>query len=245
MSGHDKRGVIIGASGGIGLHLVEQLAAEGWRLVLAGRTEESLNAAAEIAPDAIEATSVVDARDMQAVAGLLDAHPETTGLVNLAGSILLKPAHATSADDFAETMDLNATTAFAVIRAAGRTMRKAGGSVVLMSSCAARVGLPNHEAISAAKAAVEGMTRSAAATYAKAGLRFNTVAPGLTDTPMASPLTRSEASLKASEARHPLGRIGQPAEIARAIAFLLSPENAWITGQVIGVDGGLAQVRSR
>ena len=166
-------------------------------------------------------------------------------MVSLAGSILLKPAHSTSMDEFDETVSQNLRTAFSVTRPAGKTMRSKGGSVVLMSSCAAAVGLPNHEAIAAAKAGVEGLVRSAAATYASGGLRFNAVAPGLVDTPLASRITGNEPALKASTAMHPLGRIGTPIEVARAIAFLLAPESDWITGQVLGVDGGLAEVRGR
>jgi NAD(P)-dependent dehydrogenase (short-subunit alcohol dehydrogenase family) len=114
-----------------------------------------------------------------------------------------------------------------------------------MSSCAAAIGLANHEAISAAKAAVEGLARSAAATYAGAGLRFNVVAPGLIGTPLASRITGNEAALKASIAMHPVGRIGQPMEVAQLIAHLLDPTGGFITGQVFGIDGGLSRVKSR
>ena len=105
--------------------------------------------------------------------------------------------------------------------------------------------MEERDLIASAKAGVEGLTRAAAASYASSGLRFNAVAPGLTKTPLTSRLTSNEASRKASEAMHPLGRLGEPDEIARAIAFLLDPANDWITGQVIGVDGGLARVRGR
>ena len=151
----------------------------------------------------------------------------------------------TTAQDFDDTIALNLRTAFALTRAAGRHMKSTGGSVVLMSSCAATMGLPHHEAIAAAKAGVEGLMRAAAATYAGAGIRFNAVAPGLVATPMARRITDNEGALKASVAMHPLGRIGQPEEVARAIAFLLSADNSWITGQVLGVDGGLATLRGR
>ena len=114
-----------------------------------------------------------------------------------------------------------------------------------MSSCAAGVGLANHEAIAAAKGGVEALVRSAAATYAGAGIRFNAVAPGLVATPMARKITENEGALKASVAMHPLGRIGRPEEVASAIAFLLGPQSAWTTGQVLGVDGGLARVKGR
>jgi len=132
-----------------------------------------------------------------------------------------------------------------LLREIRRHSTRSAHSSALVSSAAARIGLPNHEAIAAAKAAVEGMALSAAATYAKNGIRVNCVAPGLTRTPLTASLTRSEAQLKASVAMHPLGRIGEPDDVAAAIDWLLSPESAWITGQALGVDGGLATVKAR
>ncbi len=238
----NRKCLIIGAAGGIGTHLVRRLASDQWSLVLAGRDPARLEPlASETGATAIE----LDATDFDAVQAACGDHDNLTGIVNLAGTILLKPAHATTAEDFDETIAQNLRTAFAVVRAAGRALRSGGGSVVLMSSCAASVGLANHEAIAAAKAGVEGLTRAAAASYASNGIRFNAVAPGLVDTPLAERITGNEASLRASQAMHPLGRIGKPEEIARAIAFLLDPANDWITGQVLGVDGGLAEVKAR
>jgi NAD(P)-dependent dehydrogenase (short-subunit alcohol dehydrogenase family) len=124
-------------------------------------------------------------------------------------------------------------------------MKSGGGAIVLVSSAAARVGLPNHEAIAAAKAAVIGLTLSAAATYASYGVRVNCVAPGLVRTPATARITSNEASLRMSEQMHALGRIGEPEDVASAIAWLLAPGAGWVTGQVIGVDGGLSSVRSR
>lgn len=190
-------------------------------------------------------TACFDARDFDAVDAVFQAHPGITGAVNLAGSILLKPAHMTTTQEFDETIALNLRTAFALTRAAGKHMKNTGGSVVLMSSCAAAIGLPNHEAIAAAKAGVEGLVRAAAATYASSRIRFNAVAPGLVATPLARRITENEGALKASVAMHPLGRIGQPEEVARAIAFLLGDHSAWTTGQVLGVDGGLAGLKGR
>ena len=102
----------------------------------------------------------------------------------------------------------------------------------------------NHEAIAAAKAGIIGLAQSAAATYARYNIRVNCVAPGLTRTPLTESLTRNEASLKSSVALHPLGRIGQPEEIASAICWFLAPEQSWVTGQVLAVDGGLSSVQS-
>lgn len=238
----DRKCLIIGAAGGVGTKLAELLAGDGWSLVLAGRQKGRVaDLATRVGGEAVE----LDATDFDAVERAFAAYPGLTGAVNLAGSILLKPAHSTSAAEFDDTMALNLRTAFAVTRAAGKSMRQGGGSVVLLSTCAASVGLANHEAIAAAKAGVEGLVRSAAASYAASGLRFNAVAPGLVNTPLASRITGNEASLKASMAMHPLGRIGEPGDVARVVKFLLDPENSWITGQVIGVDGGLARVRGR
>jgi len=240
--GSARKCLVIGASGGIGRALVGRLAGREWGLVLAGRREDAVR---ELAEEYSCEGVGLDAADFRAVDEAFRAHEGIDAVVNLAGSILLKPAHSTSLDEFNETIDVNLRTAFAVVRAAGRAMRSGGGSVVLMSTCAASVGLANHEAISAAKAGVEGLTRAAAATYAAQGIRVNAVAPGLVRTPLSERITGNEASLKASEAMHPLGRIGEPGEVARVIEFLLDSASDWITGQVLGVDGGLARVTTR
>jgi NAD(P)-dependent dehydrogenase (short-subunit alcohol dehydrogenase family) len=117
--------------------------------------------------------------------------------------------------------------------------------VVLVSSAAARTGLANHEAIAAAKAGVIGLTQSAAASYAARRLRVNCVAPGLVRTPLTARITATPAGEQASLGMHALGRLGEPEDVAGAIAYLLSPAAAWVTGQVVGVDGGLGTVRAR
>ncbi len=119
------------------------------------------------------------------------------------------------------------------------------GAIVLTSSTAAMIGLTNHEAISAAKAAVIGLMRSASASYSTKGVRINAVAPGLIKTPLTQAITSNEAALKTSTAFHPLGRIGEPQDVAAAILWLLSDESSFITGDVIAVDGGLSSIKLR
>lgn len=242
-----QRVLILGGSGGLGRALAAQLRASNSHVFLAARDAERLEAAAHELGGAPSATC--DATDAEQVDALFERAAEElgglTGVVNAVGSILLKPAHLTSPADFRETLAQNLDSAFNVVRSGAKRFSKTGGSIALVSSCAAQVGLSNHEAIAAAKAGVEGLTRSAAATYAPRGVRVNAVAPGLVDTPMAGRLLASDASRKASEALHPLGRVGRPEEVASALAWLLDPAQAWVTGQILGVDGGLARVRPR
>ncbi len=161
------------------------------------------------------------------------------GVANFSGSILIKAAHQTSYDEYLNVVHKNLTSCFAVTRAAPKYMDN-GGSVLLISSIAAQMGISNHEAIAAAKGGVEALVRSAACTYATKNIRFNAVAPSLTATNLSKNLTSNETMLKASEAMHALNRIGKAEDIARACSFLLNPDNSWITGQIITVDGGFS-----
>jgi NAD(P)-dependent dehydrogenase (short-subunit alcohol dehydrogenase family) len=233
--------VVLGATGGIGSEVCRRLASEsGARLVLGGRSQEKLDAlAGEL--DAETRTVELDATDT----GAVDAFSEfggVTGAVNCVGAFLLKPAHMTSDAEFDEQLTLNLKTAFGTVKAAASHMRD-GGSVVLLSSVAGRVGLENHEAVAAAKAGVTGLAMSAAATYVARGLRFNVISPGLIQTQMTETVTRSETARDASKQLHPLNRLGEPKDIASMICWLLNPEQDWVTGQDFGIDGGLSTLR--
>jgi NAD(P)-dependent dehydrogenase (short-subunit alcohol dehydrogenase family) len=222
------------------------LANRGSRLFLAARDAQRLE---DLGSTLNAPTMCIDGANFDQFERCIEAakaeHGDVTGVANCIGSLLLKPAHRTSTEEWDETIAANLGSAFAAVRAAAQTMRQTGGSVVLVSSAAALTGLPNHEAISAAKAGITGLARSAAASYAGAGLRFNAVAPGLVRTKMTQQLWSNETTAAGSIAMHPLGRLGEPEDVASLIAWLLDPANNWITGQVIGVDGGLAHLRGR
>ncbi len=236
--------VVIGGTGGIGSATARRLRESGAEVAVAAR---DAGAVARLAAELDCLGVSVDATRTEDVERLLaetkERYGRLDGVVNCAGALLFKPAHATSEEEWHRILEANLTTSFAAVRAGARAL-DGGGSIVLLSSAAARVGFANHEAIAAAKAGVLGLTLSAAATYASRGIRVNAVAPGLTTTPATERIT-SGPSGEASRAMHPLGRLGEPDDVASAIVWLLDPAQSWVTGQVIGVDGGISTVRPR
>jgi len=237
--------VLIGATGGIGSRVAHHLADRGARLVLGARTESDLDA---LAQETGGIAVPLDATEYEAVQNIIgrakSEYGQLDGVINTVGSILLKPAHLTSIEEYRETIAQNLDTSFFTVKAAARALMRNGGSIVLSSSAVAQTGLKNHEAIASAKAGIMGLVRAAAATYAKRGVRVNAVAPGLVETPMSEHILSTDAGRKQSEAMHALGRIGQPEDVASAIGWLADPANDWVTGQVLGVDGGLGSLKS-
>ena len=236
--------LITGGAGGIGSALARQLVARGDSVVLFGRRPESLTLLAEeLGSHALAVSGDAGVLDdlTRAVAEAVSRFGRLDGLAHCVGSIRLKPLHLTTLDEFTETIHVNLTTAFLAAKAALGPMRTQGtGSIVLVSTVAVRQGLNNHETIAAAKGGIEALVRSAAITYARQNIRINAVAPALTETPLSASLLRNEVARSFSEAMHPLGRVGQPADVAAVIAFLLGVESNFVTGQIWGVDGGLA-----
>ena len=237
---------VLGAAGGVGSIVCQNLSNQGWKVVGSGRTEETL----QLLSSQIDGLDVlpVDARDdaamKKAVANIVETHGRLDAVVVAVGSILLRPLHATSAEQVQDTIEQNFTTAFNAVRSAAvPMMRGDGGRIVLFSSVAASHGMTNHAAIAAAKGAVEGLTRASAADYAKRGIRVNAIAPAMTDTPMSESLLKSEASRKISDSMHPIGRIGEAKEIADVASWLVDGAPEWMTGQIIGVNGGLGTVK--
>ena len=242
----DRQTILItGGTGGIGSALARLLVDRGDRVALFARNEGPLrelvkglggeDVAIPVAGDAHKAEDL-----QRAVEAAVERFGKLDGLAHCIGSILIKPLHLIEPEDFEETIRVNLLTAFHAVKAVLGPMREQGsGSVVLFSTVAVQQGVNNHEGIAAAKAGIEGLVRSAAVSYARSGIRFNAVAPGMTETALTAPLLKNEASRSFSAAMHPLGRIGRPEEPAAVAAFLLGPESSWVSGQVWGVDGGL------
>ena len=234
--------IVTGATGGIGSALVRRARAAGRTVAAIARGEERLAELAQATGAAPYACDVLDEQALKAtVERIAEEHGPVDGLAHAVGAIALRPLHATSLDEWRRTFELNATSAFLAVKAVvPQMMREKRGSVVLFSSVAVQTGLQNHENVAASKGAIEALVRSASISYARYNVRFNAIAPALTKTPLSQSFWNNEAMLAASTAMHPLGRIGEPDDIAAAALFALSDDAGWMTGQVIGVDGGLS-----
>jgi len=189
----------------------------------------------------------IDFQEMDILSGNLDEinFPEIVdGLVYLPGSINLKPFNRLSAEDFTRDFEINVTGAVKIIQKLLPALKKSEtASVVLFSSVAAKLGMPFHSSVSASKSAVEGLTKSLAAEFSAQKIRFNCIAPSLTDTHLASQLLSTPEKREASAKRHPLQRTGNAEEMAKMVEFLLSDNASWITGQIIGIDGGMGSTK--
>lgn len=233
----DKRNIfIVGGSSGIGLELVKSLRDNHHEIYVGSRTNKTLAETPGVHHFAL---------DVRAESLELEALPEILhGLAYCPGTIVLKPFQRLTINDFLEDFHLNLLGAVKVIQGCLNRLRKspAGASIVLFSTVAVKTGMAFHASVASAKGAVEGLTRSLAAEFAPR-IRVNAIAPSLTDTPLAQNLLSSEEKRMASAERHPLKRIGSPQDIAHLAAHLLSDTGAWITGQIIHVDGGMSSMR--
>lgn len=233
--------LIFGATGGIGSATARRLAARGRALHLVGRDGDAVRAlAAETGAGFSIGDVLADGFIAHAAA---EAGESLDGLVYAVGSITLKALPRLTRADFLRDYELNALSAALAVQAALPALKKSGrGSVLLFSSIAASQGFGLHASIGMAKAAVEGLALSLAAELAPA-VRVNAIAPSLTRTPLSKSLWQNEAMAQTIAGLHPLPRLGEPDEIAALADFLLSEDAGWITGQVIGVDGGRSRLR--
>lgn len=229
--------VIAGGSHGIGLEIVRMLAPTAERIDVWSRTGDGLPSATGIHH------LPCDFADPE---GALPEPPEEIhGAVYCPGSITLRSFRSLQPVDFRQDLELNLLGAVRFLQACQPRLKGIDGgpaSVVLFSTVAVGQGMPLHASVAAAKGAVEGLARSLAAEWAPK-VRVNVIAPALTDTPLAARLLSSPDKREALAARYPLKRIGTPADVAALARFLLSAESGWMTGQVLGLDGGMSTLR--
>lgn len=228
-----KQILIIGASKGIGLELATLLSKEHqvWGL---SRGPSPLSA-----PNFHALSGDILSEDLP-----VDQLPEQLdGLAYLPGTINLKPFRGLKPEDFLRDFEVNCLGAVKAIQQVLKPLKKSpAASVVLFSTVAVQQGMGFHSSIAAAKGAVEGLTRSLAAEFAPR-IRVNCVAPSLTDTPLAEGLLSSEKKKESAMQRHPLKQYGDAGDVARAAEFLLTDASKWVSGQVLGIDGGLSTLR--
>jgi 3-oxoacyl-[acyl-carrier protein] reductase len=228
--------LIIGGSSGIGLQLVKNLLSQGHTVYAASRQKKELPTEANfIELDVLGDVSVLKTQ-------LPD---ELHGLAYCPGTINLKPFGRLTEDDFLNDYKTNVIGAVKVIQQVINKLKAVNtSSIVLFSTVAAKTGMGFHASVAASKSALEGLAVSLAAEFAANKIRVNVIAPSLTHTPLAANLLSSPERKEASDKRHPLGRIGTANEVADAAEFLLSDKSSWITGQVLGIDGGMSSLRT-
>lgn len=225
--------LVVGGSSGIGAACVKKLLESGHQ-VWATWYKHAPEPAADVQ------YTQWDARSAEAPAFL----PESLdGVIYCPGSIQLKPFHRIAPDDFHVEFNLHVTGLVKILQAAYPALKKSDrAAVVAFSTVAVQHGFTMHTLVSSAKGALEGLVRALAAEWAPA-IRVNAIAPGLTDTPLAAGLLSTDEKRQANAQRYPLKRIGTAEDMAAAAVFLLSPESAWITGEILHIDGGMSAIR--
>ncbi|MBW2937499.1 SDR family oxidoreductase [Aureisphaera sp. CAU 1614] len=224
-----KNLLLIGGSYGIGAEIA-RLTSSKYNVYIASRSSENI-------PDNCDHLTFDVTKDDISSLEL----PETIdGLVYCPGSINLRPFKMLSPAAFQEDLEINFMSLVKVVHGLLPKLKTAEqASLVFFSTVAVQVGMPFHTSVAAAKGAIEGFAKALAAEYAPS-FRVNVIAPSLTDTPLASKLLSSEEKKEKMAERHPLNRVGTTQDIAKTAVFLLSDDSSWITGQVIGVDGGMS-----
>jgi NAD(P)-dependent dehydrogenase (short-subunit alcohol dehydrogenase family) len=225
-----KRNILlIGGTHGIGNAIVNQLNGE-HNLIVASREQENLpENVTHITYDATK-----DELDTSEIPDVLH------GFVFCPGSINLKPFKMLKQEHFEDDIAINFLSMVRTLRQViPRLTKEKGSSIVLFSTVAVGSGMPFHTSVAAAKGAIEGFAKALAAEYAPT-VRVNVIAPSLVDTPLAGNLLNNDKKKEKMAERHPLKRVGEPDDIASLATFLLDGRSGWITGQVMGVDGGLS-----
>jgi NAD(P)-dependent dehydrogenase (short-subunit alcohol dehydrogenase family) len=237
-----KTTIVTGAGSGIGHAIAVALAREGAQVAICGRDREKLDrVATEIGGDCLPvAADVGNLQDVNVlIAATLERFKAIHILVNNAGILLPGSAESHTEAEWDQTFNTNVRGMWLVTRAALPHLRAAGGgSIINMGSVLSQLGARNRVAYSASKGAVLAMTRAMALDHAAENIRVNCICPGIVETEMVAAFQMDEAARRQRVAMHPLGRFGQPEDIAGLAVFLASDEAAWITGAAYNVDGG-------
>jgi len=228
--------LIFGATGSIGSSLAEQLTDSDHEVHLIARNEDELKPLSEKLGCTYSVADVLEESFIEKVKADTSDF-DVKGVAYCVGSIDLKPLKRVSESDLHNCMKLNLYSAIEVIKGFQEDLKKNSGSIVLFSSVAAQKGFTNHTIIATAKAAIEGLTVTLAAEFAP-NIRVNCIAPSLTNSKIAQPMLKNPIVAEALAKAHPLKRVGEGKDSASIAKFLLSEESSWVTGQIIGVDGG-------
>jgi NAD(P)-dependent dehydrogenase (short-subunit alcohol dehydrogenase family) len=235
-----KKYLIFGATGSIGSSLANQMYNEKKDCHLIGRNNEEME---KLANKLSYSFSVCDVLKMDFTKELLAELPDTEilGIAYCVGSIDIKPLKLTKASDFVSSYVLNLVAVTDIIRSFQDNLKRNNASIVLFSTVAAKRGFVNHSIISSAKSGVEGLTVALAAELAP-NIRVNCIAPSLSKSKMAKNVIKNSRIEESIAKMHPLKRIGEGSDVASLSKFLLSKDSSWVTGQVIGVDGGRSTI---
>ena len=232
--------LVIGGTGSIGSAVSKNIQKNGGKTHLVGRNEKELSMLAGELGSTFTVADVLNENFTEKVISDL-GEEEIDGLAFCVGSIDLKPLKLSKKSDYMQCFNLNLISATEIIRASYEKLKKNKGSIVLFSTVAARKGFLNHSIISSAKAAVEGLTVALAAEFAP-HIRVNCIAPSLSKSKMAAPMLKNEKMADSIAKMHALKRIGEGEDFSALVNFLLSKDSSWVTGQIIGVDGGRSSV---
>ena len=232
--------LIFGATGSIGSNLAKLMVGKNQNVQLLGRDEDGLNA---LSSELNCKYSVVDVLDEQSVKNLKNEleGQEIAGIAYCVGSIDLKPVRAVKRDDFMKCFDLNFFPIVETVKNFQDNLKKNKGSIVMFSTVAVQRGFTNHSIIASVKGAIEGLTVSLAAEFAP-NIRVNCIAPSLTKSKIADPILKNKLIAEGVAKAHPMKRVGEGKDAAAMAQFLLSVDSSWITGQIIGVDGGRSKL---
>ena len=235
-----KKILIFGATGSVGSSLTKLVKEASMDAHLIGKNEDEISNLKDQTGFSYSIADVTDQNFIETIDKDLDGL-EISGIAYCVGSIDLKPLNLVSKKDYLKSFELNLFPIVEIIKKYKDNLKKNKSSIVLFSTVAVKQGFPNHSIISPVKASLEGLTVSLAAELAP-NVRVNCIAPSLSKSKMAGKILSNPKIAEGIAKQHPLKRVGEGNDSAALARFLLSDESSWITGQIIGVDGGRSNI---